>query len=97
MLTFLMEGVAVVSILAGSRSLCSGRGAALTSVLMSETLALSSYFFSYQSAVLVAILAEGTADTGDVIRTTVACSVATIVRLLPLQLGVFTLLYCLLA
>ena len=60
---------------------------------MSETLAPNSYFFPYQSAVLVVILAEGTADTGEVVRTTIACSLATIVVLLPLQLGVFTLLY----
>ncbi|WP_049914057.1 SLC13 family permease [Haloterrigena salina] len=93
-LTFLMEGLAVASVLTPVLiPYAEAVGLPLTPVLMSETLALSSYFFPYQSAVLVVILAEGTADTGDVIRTTVACSVATIVLLLPLQLGVFTLLY----
>lgn len=60
---------------------------------MSETIALSSHFFPYQSAVLVVILVEGTADTGEVIRTTIACSLATVVVLFPLQLAVFRLLY----
>ena len=60
---------------------------------MAEAMALSTYFFPYQSAVLIVILAQGVADTGEVIRTTVACSLATILVVLPLQLLVFTLLY----
>ncbi|WP_408960684.1 SLC13 family permease [Natrinema sp. 74] len=94
LLTFLMEGLAVASVLTPILiPYAETAGLPLTPVLMSETLALSSYFFPYQSAVLVVILAEGTADTGEVIRTTIACSLATIVLLLPLQLAFFTLLY----
>ncbi|QSW97724.1 SLC13 family permease [Haloterrigena alkaliphila] len=93
-LAFLMEGLAVASVLTPILiPYAESAGLPLTPVLMSEAMALSSYFFPYQSAVLVVILAEGTADTGEVIRTTVACSVATILLLLPLQFGVFTLLY----
>ncbi|MDQ2052441.1 SLC13 family permease [Natronolimnohabitans sp. A-GB9] len=94
LLAFLMEGLAVASVLTPILiPYAEAAGLPMTPVLMAEAMALSSYFFPYQSAVLVVILAEGTADTGEVIRTTVACSVATIVLLLPLQFGVFTLLY----
>ncbi|WP_436348205.1 SLC13 family permease [Natronorubrum sp. FCH18a] len=94
LLTFLMEGLAVASVLTPILiPYAEAAGLPLTPVLMSEALALSSYFFPYQSAVLVVILAEGTADTGEVIRTTVACSLVSILVLLPLQLIVFTLLY----
>lgn len=94
LLTFLMEGLAVASVLTPILiPYAEAAGLPLTPVLMAETLALSSYFFPYQSAVLVVILVEGTADTGEVIRTTVACSLATIIILFPLQLAVFTLLY----
>ncbi|ELY61999.1 SLC13 family permease [Natronococcus jeotgali] len=94
LLAFLMEGLAVASVLTPVLiPYAEAAGLPLTPVLMSEALALSSYFFPYQSAVLVVILAEGTADTGEVVRTTVACSLATIVVLLPLQFAFFTLLY----
>ncbi len=68
-------------------------GLPFTPILMAEAMALSSYFFPYQSAVLIVILAEGEVETREVIRTTVACSVATILLLLPLQFGLFDLLY----
>ncbi|WP_129116025.1 SLC13 family permease [Halegenticoccus tardaugens] len=94
LLTFLMEGLAVASVLTPILiPYAENAGLPLTPVLMSEALALSSYFFPYQSAVLVMILAEGTADTREVIRTTVACSIASILVLLPLQFAFFTLLY----
>ncbi|ELY50959.1 SLC13 family permease [Natronolimnohabitans innermongolicus] len=94
LLAFLMEGLAVASVLTPILiPYAEAAGLPLTPVLMSEAMALSAYFFPYQSAVLIVILAEGTADTGEVIRTTVACSVATICLLIPLQLAFFTFLY----
>lgn len=94
LLAFLMEGLAVASVLTPILiPYAEATGLPLTPVLMSEALALSSYFFPYQSAVLVVILAEGPANTGEVVRTTVACSLTTILILLPLQFMFFTLLY----
>lgn len=93
-LALLMEGLAVASVLTPVViRYAEAGGLPLTPVLMAEAMALSSYFFPYQSAVLIAILAEGVADTGDLVRTTVACSVATIVLLLPAQFALFALLY----
>lgn len=42
---------------------------------------------------LVAILAEDAVEAGDLIRVAVACSLAPILPLLPVQFGVFSLLY----
>ncbi|WP_247004700.1 SLC13 family permease [Halosolutus gelatinilyticus] len=93
-LAFLMEGLAVASVLTPILiPYAEAAGLPLTPVLMAETMALSSYFFPYQSAVLIVILAEGDIETRELIKTTVACSVATILLLLPLQLGLFGLLY----
>ncbi|GAB7020527.1 SLC13 family permease [Halostagnicola bangensis] len=93
-LTFLMEGLAVASVLTPILiPYAEAAGIPLTPVLMSEAMALSTYFFPYQSAVLIVILAEGIVDTKELIYTTVACSLATIVFLLPLQFAVFALLY----
>jgi anion transporter len=93
-LAFVMEGLAVASVLTPVLiPYAEAAGLPLTPVLMAEAMALSTYFFPYQSAVLIVILAQGVADTGEVIRTTVACSLATILVVLPLQLLVFTLLY----
>ncbi|MHC3439869.1 SLC13 family permease [Natrialbaceae archaeon A-gly3] len=94
LLAFLMEGLAVASVLTPVIiPYAEAAGLPLTPVLMAEAMALSTYFFPYQSAVLVVILAEGTADVREVIRTTVACSLATILVVFPLQLLVFTLYY----
>ncbi|UHQ98782.1 anion permease (plasmid) [Natrinema zhouii] len=93
-LAFLMEGLAVASVLTPILiPYAEAAGLPFTPVLMAEVMALSSYFFPYQSAVLIVILAEGDVETREVIRTTVACSVATILLLLPLQFGLFDLLY----
>ncbi|KDE60472.1 sodium:sulfate symporter [Halostagnicola sp. A56] len=93
-LTFVMEGLAVASVLTPILiPYAEAAGLPLTPVLMSEVVALSSYFFPYQSAVLIVMLAEGDVETRELITTTIACSVATIVVLLPIQFGVFTLLY----
>jgi anion transporter len=94
LLAFLMEGLAVASVLTPILiPYAEAAGLPLTPVLMIEALALSSYFFPYQSAVLIVILSEGPVDAEEVIRTTIACTLATILILLPLQLAVFTVLY----
>ncbi|MEM4780199.1 MAG: SLC13 family permease [Halalkalicoccus sp.] len=94
LLNLLMEGLAVASVLTPVLvPYAAAAGLPLEPVVMTEALALSTYFFPYQSAVLVAILAEDAVSAGELIRVTVACSIATIVLLLPLQFGLFSLLY----
>ncbi|WP_280536945.1 SLC13 family permease [Halopenitus sp. POP-27] len=93
-LALLMEGLAVASVLTPVLiQFAEASGLPLTPVLLSETLALSTYFFPYQSAVLIAMLAEGDVETGELIRTTAACSLVTMVVLFPLQLLWFGVLY----
>ncbi|WP_122091380.1 SLC13 family permease [Halalkalicoccus subterraneus] len=94
LLNLLMEGLAVASVLTPVLvSYASGAGLPLEPVVMTEALALGTYFFPYQSAVLVAILAQEGVEAGDLIRVTVACSLATILLLLPIQFGLFSVLY----
>lgn len=94
LLNLLMEGLAVASVLTPVLvPYASAAGLPLTPVVMTEALALGTYFFPYQSAVLVAILAQEGVEARDLIRVTVACSLATIFLLLPIQFGLFSLLY----
>jgi hypothetical protein len=58
-----------------------------------ESVALSTYFFPYQTVVLVTILGEDVVTVGKLIKTVILASVLTTVLLLPLQIGLFTLLY----
>ncbi|SEV80078.1 SLC13 family permease [Natrinema salifodinae] len=93
-LTFLMEGLAVASVLTPVLiPYIDAAGLPFTPVLLAETMALSSYFFPYQSAVLIVILNEGDIETRELILTTVACSAATILLLLPIQFGLFSVFY----
>ncbi|MFC6764418.1 SLC13 family permease [Natrinema soli] len=93
-LTFLMEGLAVASVLTPILiPYVDAAGLPFTPVLLAETMALSSYFFPYQSAVLIVILNEGDLEARELIYATVSCSVATIVLLLPIQFGLFSLFY----
>ncbi|WP_280587305.1 SLC13 family permease [Halorubrum sp. Boch-26] len=93
-LAFAMEGLAVASVLTPVViTYAESVGVPLTPVLMIEALGLSNYFFPYQSAVLIAILAEGDVETGELIRTTAACTLATVAVLLPIHLGWMTVLY----
>ncbi len=93
-LTLLMEGLAVASVLTPILiPYISAAGLPFTPVLLAETMALSSYFFPYQSAVLIVILNEGNLETRELIVTTISCSVATILLLLPIQFGLFSLFY----
>ncbi|RQG94252.1 SLC13 family permease [Natrarchaeobius chitinivorans] len=94
LLALLMEGLAVASVLTPVViPYAEAAGLPLTPVLMAEAMALGTYFFPYQSAVLITILAEDVVEMGELVRTTVVCSVATIVLLVPLQFAYFTLLY----
>ncbi|ARS91079.1 SLC13 family permease [Natrarchaeobaculum aegyptiacum] len=93
-LSFFMEGLAVASVLTPVViSYAEAAGLPMTPVLMAEAIALSAYFFPYQSAVLIVILAQDVVDTRELIRTTAACSLATIVFLVPLQFLLFSVLY----
>jgi len=93
-LMLLMGGLAVASV--GTPILVSygtAAGLPLVPIVMTEAIGLGTYFFPYQSAVLVAILAYDVIEAPELIRMTAWCSIATIFVLLPLQLAVFTLVF----
>lgn len=93
-LTFLIEGLAVASVLTPLLvSYANTAGLPLEPVIMIEAVALGTYFFPYQSAVLVGILAEDVVETGDLIRIATASSIVTTVVLLPFQLALFGWMY----
>lgn len=92
-LAFLMEGLAVASVLTPVLvSFTASIGIPLIPVAMIEAVALNAYFFPYQSAVLVAILGMDVADTGELTRMATICSIATLTLLVPIQIAVFTLI-----
>jgi hypothetical protein len=86
-----VEGVAVASILTPVL-LQTISSAHATTVVMAEAVALGTYFFPYQSGVLVAILGEGVVDTKQLVILVSACSIASIVLLAPLQFALLILL-----
>ncbi|NGM69793.1 sodium:sulfate symporter [Natronolimnobius sp. AArcel1] len=89
-----MEGLAIASVFTPILiSYTEAAGLPLEPVLLTETMALTTFFFPYQSAVLVVILAQGVVDAGELIKALILCSLATIVFLLPLQLALFGLVY----
>lgn len=93
-LTFLIEGLAVASVLTPVLvSYAQDVGVALDPILMIESVALGTYYFPYQTVVLVAILGEDVVGAKELIRTVGITSLATTVLLLPLQIGLFTVLY----
>jgi anion transporter len=93
-LTFLMEGLAVASVLTPVFvSFSQSAGIPLVPVVMMEAAALNTYFFPYQSAVLVAILAQDAVQMRELVKTTTIVSLATLVVVFPLQIGLFLLLY----
>lgn len=93
-LTFLMEGLAVASVLTPVLvSFAQSTGVPVDPLLMIESVALSTYFFPYQTVIFVAILGEGIVDAGTLIKTATWASVLTTVLLLPLQIGLFVVLY----
>jgi hypothetical protein len=60
---------------------------------MIESVALNAYFFPYQSAVLVAILGFDVVDSVELTRMASLCTIATLLVLLPIQIGVFALAF----
>ncbi|MFB6108394.1 MAG: SLC13 family permease [Haloplanus sp.] len=63
-----------------------------TPVVMAEDVALGTYFFPYQSGVLIAILGEGVVETRQLVVIVSACSIASTILLVPLQFAVLVLL-----
>lgn len=94
LLTFLMEGLAVASVLTPILVAYANRvGLPLEPILMTESVALGTYFFPYQTSVFVAILGTEVVDARTLIRTAVPASLLTTAVLLPVQIGLFVLLY----
>jgi anion transporter len=93
-LTFLMEGLAVASVLTPVFvSFSQSAGIPLVPVAMMEAAALNTYFFPYQSAVLVAILTQDTVEMRELVKTATLASLVTLLVIFPLQIGLFLLLY----
>lgn len=93
-LSFLLEGLAVASVLTPVLvPFAQNVGLPLDPILMIESVALGTYFFPYQTIVLVAILGEDVVTARKLIKTVIVASTLTTVVLLPLQIGLFTLLY----
>lgn len=89
-LTVVMEGLAVASVLTPILvSFAASAGVPLLPVAMTEAVALNTFFFPYQSAVLVAILGLDVAEPVELIRMATACSLVTLFVLLPVQIGIF--------
>ncbi len=92
-LVFVLEGVAVASVLTPILiPFAESVGIPLTQMAYVEAIALSAYFFPYQSMVLVVMIRQDIVGPTEVIRMASILSIATIVILLPLQLGYFALL-----
>jgi len=87
-----LEGVAVASVLTPVL-LESVPVAHATPVVMAEAVALGTYFFPYQSGVLIAILGEGVVETRQLVVIVSACSIASTLLLAPLQFAMLVLLY----
>ena len=93
-LTVVMEGLAVASVLTPILvSFSASAGIPLLPVAMTEAVALNTYFFPYQSAVLVGILGLDMADSMELVRMTVMCSLATLFVLVPIQIAVFAVFF----
>lgn len=93
-LTFVMEGLAAASVLTPILvSFSASAGVPLLPVVMTEAVALNTYFFPYQSAVLVAILSLDVVDSMELIRMAAICSLATLGVLLPVQIGLFVIAF----
>jgi len=93
-LTLVMEGLAVASVLTPVLvSFATSAGIPLVPVAMTEAVALNTYFFPYQSAVLVAILGLDVVDSMELTKMASVCSLATLLLLVPVQIAIFTLLF----
>ena len=93
-LMFVMEGIAVASVLTPVfTSFAQGAGVPILPVAMTESVVLLSYFFPYQSAVLVAILGLGAVESRELVRMAAVCSLLTLFVLLPVQILIFALFF----
>lgn len=93
-LAFVMEGIAVASVITPVFvSFATAAGTPLLPVAMIESVALNTYVFPYQSAVLVAILGLDVVDSVELTRMASLGTIATLVILLPIQIGVFALVF----
>jgi di/tricarboxylate transporter len=93
-LTFVMEGLAVASVLTPVLvTFSQSAGLPLEPVAMIEAVALNTYFFPYQSAVLVAILGLDVVDSRELVRMAALCSLATLLVLVPIQIAVFAVAF----
>ncbi|MGM0605480.1 MAG: SLC13 family permease [Halobacteriota archaeon] len=93
LLALLMEGLAVASVITPVFvSFATEANIPIEPVMMTEAFALTTYFFPFQSVVLVAMLAEGVVDTPELIRITAILSVVSI-PLLLLQFLIFLAIY----
>jgi di/tricarboxylate transporter len=93
-LAFLMEGLAVASVLTPVLvSFAHGAGMPLLPVAFTEAVALNTYFFPYQSAVLVGILGLDVVGSRELVRMATLCSLATLLVLLPLQIALFVVAF----
>ena len=89
-LALVMEGIAVASVLTPTLvSFVESAGVPLEPVVMVEAIALNTYFFPYQSAVMVAILSLGAVDVRELVRMATVASIVTLLALLPVQIGLF--------
>jgi di/tricarboxylate transporter len=87
LLMFVLEGVAVGSVFTPVLiETLASLGHPVRPVLLVEAIALGTYFFPYQSGVLVAIVGEGLVGNRELIRATSISSIAVTVLLLPPQL-----------
>jgi di/tricarboxylate transporter len=93
-LTFVMEGLAVASVLTPVLvSFAGDAGVPLLPVAMTEAVALNVYFFPYQSAVLVGILGLDMANSRELIRMATIASAATLAVLVPVQIALFAFFF----
>jgi di/tricarboxylate transporter len=93
-LTFVMEGLAVASVLTPILvSSAAGAGIPIEPVAMIEAAALNTYFFPYQSAGLVAILGLDVVDAVELVRMATVCSLVTLLVVIPAQIGLFAVAF----
>lgn len=94
LLTLVMEGLAVASVLTPVLiSFSTGAGVPLVPVAMIEAAALNTYFFPYQSAVLVAILGMDVVNSVELTQMSAAVAVTTLLLLIPIQISVFVVFF----
>ena len=91
-LAFVMEGIVVASVIIPVFvSFANGADISLVQMAIIESVGLSGYFLPYQSAVLVATSGLDVVDSVDLSRMASACTVTTLVVMLPIQIGLFAL------